>query len=406
MRCRSTSSASRRLRVKAFSTSTGFPARRASRACSWCSLCGLATYTASTSGSATRSAYDPCARSTPCRPAKSWARSIEREPTATTRERVPSCTASAKMLAMPPGPSTPQRIGRRLHRVGDGGGGEREGRGRHTTQRRPSAPLRTGSWPRPRGRRRARRGRRRAPCAANQVAIVVASRSRNSKPCGLPMTSTICGQSMMHEALVVQQHVVGREVTVRPAVVRQGEHRRAQLLEQLGEQVGLGPGRHQPRGRDRGVAGEVADERHQHLALVELHGVGHREVELPEPPEGVELGGRPLAGDHLLAEVGAPGHRPHLAALAHAAPLEVAGVAVEEPVVAVAVALGGHRADPVGARHPAPQHVDVGLLAGLEHAEVALDGAEVGDHPVGAGLRAVRRAVPGGPAVPVGRCVR
>ena len=108
----STSSASRRLRVNAFSTSTGLPARSASRACSWCSLCGLATYTASTSGSATRSAYDPWARSTPWRLANSCARSSEREPTATTRERVPSCTASAKMLAMPPGASTPQRIGR------------------------------------------------------------------------------------------------------------------------------------------------------------------------------------------------------------------------------------------------------------------------------------------------------
>jgi hypothetical protein len=43
--------------------------------------------------------------------------------------------------------------------------------------------------------------------------------------------------------------------------------------------------------------------------------------------------------------------------------------------------------------------VDVGLLAGFEDSEVLLDGAKVGDDPVGSGLRTVGGAVPAGPAL-------
>ena len=205
-----------------------------------------------------------------------------------------------------------------------------------------------------------------------------------------------------HEALAVQQHVVGRQVTVNPPVAREGEHDGAKLIEEVLEKIWIWPGRDEPRCGSRRPCREVPDERHQHLGLVELHRVGHREVELPQPTERVELGGGPLAGDDQLAELGAAGHRAHLARLAHPAALEVAGVAVEQAVVAVPVALGGHGADPCGARDPPADDVDVGLLAGLQHAEVALHGAEVGDDPVGPRFRSVGGPVPGGPSLALG----
>jgi hypothetical protein len=49
--------------------------------------------------------------------------------------------------------------------------------------------------------------------------------------------------------------------------------------------------------------------------------------------------------------------------------------------------------------------VDVGLLARLEDAEVGLDGAEVGDDPVGSRFGTVGRTVPAGPALALRRCV-
>ena len=60
---------------------------------------------------------------------------------------------------------------------------------------------------------------------------------------------------------------------------------------------------------------------------------------------------------------------------------------------------------PVGAGYRALEEVDVGLLAGLEHAEVGVDGGVVGDHPAGTGPGAVLGAVPGRPAVAFGRAV-
>jgi hypothetical protein len=63
------------------------------------------------------------------------------------------------------------------------------------------------------------------PRRVNHAAIVVASRSRKAKPCGLPMTSTICGQSMSTSPVVVEQDVVGREVAVGPPEIGEREHR-------------------------------------------------------------------------------------------------------------------------------------------------------------------------------------
>lgn len=186
-----------------------------------------------------------------------------------------------------------------------------------------------------------------------------------------------------------------------------GEHGQAgaELLPEV-VQVGLlGPQLGQPRG---GGTGGVADELHQDLGAEDLDGVGHGHAGRPEPAQRGELRGGPLAGDRLLAEVGALGHRAADPGLLVGPALQIAGVAVEHPVLAVAVALGGHQGAAPGARHRALQQEDVGLLAGLHDAELGVDRGEFGDHPVGARLWALLGGgglVPGGPAVALGRPV-
>jgi hypothetical protein len=68
---------------------------------------------------------------------------------------------------------------------------------------------------------------------------------------------------------------------------------------------------------------------------------------------------------------------------------------MEHPMLAVAEALG-RKEDVVGrvAGDPASNDVDVGLLAGLEHTEVGVDGTQVGDDPRGSGARPVGSSVP------------
>jgi hypothetical protein len=120
----------------------------------------------------------------------------------------------------------------------------------------------------------------------------------------------------------------------------------------------------------------------------------------PQPGQGVELGRRPLTGDHLPAERGAVAHRPVFPGPPHPATLEVAGVTVEEPVIGVAVSLGREQARAVGARHAAADEVDVRLLAGLQHPKVGVDRGQLGDQPFGVRLGPAQPGVPGRPAVP------
>src|SRR5688500_1023018 len=56
------------------------------------------------------SAYEPCARSMPCRSANARARSTERDATATTRAPGTWPTSPITFSALRPGPTTPQRI--------------------------------------------------------------------------------------------------------------------------------------------------------------------------------------------------------------------------------------------------------------------------------------------------------
>src|SRR6478609_5977443 len=203
--------------------------------------------------------------------------------------------------------------------------------------------------------------------------------------------------------LALEEHVVGREVTVRPAELGEPEHRLAQLLEEHRQQVGVGPHLREA-WCSQSVRG--ADELHQHLVVGHLHRIGHGQALVPEAHERLELREGPEPADQLLAERGAGAHGPHLPRLPHPPPLEIARVPVEHAVLARPVALAGHEHVPVGrARNPPPHHVDVGLLARLEHPEVGVDRAEVGDDPVGPGLRAVGRPVPARPPLTLGRPV-
>jgi hypothetical protein len=107
----------------------------------------------------------------------------------------------------------------------------------------------------------------------------------------------------------------------------------------------------------------------QQLGAVQLHRVRHRCAEAPEPAQRSEFCGRPLPGQQVATEGGAPGHRPSLPGAAHPPTLEVGGVAVEHSVLGGAVALGGQQAGPGRGGYRALHQVHVSFLAGLEHAE-------------------------------------
>jgi hypothetical protein len=75
---------------------------------------------------------------------------------------------------------------------------------------------------------------------------------------------------------------------------------------------------------------------------------------------------------------------------------------VEQPVIGVAVALGGQQAAPAGAGNRPLQQVDVGLFTGLEHPQLGVDRGQVGHQPIRVRLRAAlarSRKIPCGPAV-------
>ena len=97
--------------------------------------------------------------------------------------------------------------------------------------------------------------------------------------------------------------------------------------------------------------------------------------------------------DHLPPGRAAGGHRPVGPGLADPAALAVRAVAVEHPVLGIPVPLGRQQAGPAGSRHAAADQEDVGLLAGLQHAQLGVDRGQLGDQPARVGLGA---AVPGG----------
>ena len=257
----------------------------------------------------------------------------------------------------------------------------------------------------PAARRAARRDRpRQTAIRAPRTTRRCGARHGRGTParCGLPTTSTTCGRSITtNRPSWTSRLNAERSPWARPS---RASPSRASTSWNHRSASSSGSGRSWA---SRGAARPSSVPRYSSSSSVptQLHGVGHRHARPPEPGERAELGVGPLARQQLTAERRAGGHRAHLAGTPNPAALEVARIAVEHAVLGAAVALGGHERAPVGAGYRALEEVDVGLLAGLEHAEVGVDGGVVGDHPAGTGPGAVLGAVPGRPAVAFGRAV-
>ena len=204
-----------------------------------------------------------------------------------------------------------------------------------------------------------------------------------------------------HEPVAGGEHVVGRQVAVDQPVPGQLGQDVAQLVEVRRQQRAVRPGLGQP-GSGLAVDG---DPLHEQLGPVELHGVGDRQAELVAAHQRLPLRPGPLAGGDRPAEGGLLGHGAGVAGVADPATLGVAGRAVEGAVLLGAVALGGHHDAAAGVVRVGPlQQEDVGLLAGLEDAELGVDGAAGRHDPVGTRLGSAAQrvdVVPGGPALRV-----
>ena len=188
------------------------------------------------------------------------------------------------------------------------------------------------------------------------------------------------------------------------AVPGQGGERLHQLVPEPGQRGRVRPGLGQPRG---GRPVRRADELEQQLGVQDLRRIGDGYPGRVQPGQRAELSVRPLPGDGLAAERTPARHRPVDPGLPDPAPFQVAAVPVEHPVPGIAVALGREQAGPA-AGHAAPDQEDVGFLAGLQDAELGVDGGQVGDQPAGMRLRAALGRdglVPGRPAVALGQAV-
>jgi hypothetical protein len=188
-----------------------------------------------------------------------------------------------------------------------------------------------------------------------------------------------------HERARVDEQVVGRQVAVRQPAAGERDEGVHQLVPEIGQLPVVRPRLGQP---GRGGPVGVADELKQHLGPGDLHRVGDRQALLVQSAEGRELGVRPHPGDCLPAERGSVGGGPGDPGVSGAAAFEVSGVPVEQPVLRVAVPLRGQQARGPGAgligrRHRPAEQEDVRLLAGLDDAELGVDGGEVGDDPAG-----------------------
>ena len=189
-----------------------------------------------------------------------------------------------------------------------------------------------------------------------------------------------------HQPAGVDEQVVRRQVAVRVPAPGERDQGLDQLIPEIGQLPVIGPGLGQPR---RGGPVVVADELEQHLGAGDLHRVGNGHLRLVEQAEGGELGVRPHPGDRLPAERGPVDGGPAHPGVPGPAALQVPGVAMEQPVLGIAVPFRGQQAGLAARRllrsaghRPANQEY-VGFLARLDDAELGVDGGQVGDEPSG-----------------------
>ena len=182
----------------------------------------------------------------------------------------------------------------------------------------------------------------------------------------------------------MHEHVVGGQVAV--CVAHPGE--RAQRGDQLVPEAGefLASRTRLGKARSRGPVW-FADELEQQLGPGDLHRIRTGHVRLVQQAQRGELGLGPLLGDDGAAGGCPLGHRAVVPGLADAAAIEVLGVPVEHPVLRGPVALGREQAGRAVVRHAAPKQEDIGLLPGLQDAELGVDRGELGDQPSRMGQR-------------------
>ena len=181
----------------------------------------------------------------------------------------------------------------------------------------------------PSARRTARARRPRVPCARNQPQMLAQSRIRKSMPFWLPTRSTICGRSMItRRGPAARMLYAERSPWTIPACTIVARASRSWSKYDC-QQRRLRPRLGQPRG---GLT-VVGDPLHEDLGPVDLHGVGDRQAEVPQPHERAPLGDRPLAGRDLAAEGALPLEGALVARPLHRAALGVGGRAVEGAVL-------------------------------------------------------------------------
>ena len=206
-------------------------------------------------------------------------------------------------------------------------------------------------------------------------------------PAGLPTRSTTCGRSMITSRSPAASMLYGERSPCTMPVLGHRRQHLPQLLEVRRRAASrLGPGLGQP-GRRLAVDG---DPLHQQLGAVDLHRVGHRHAEPASSRfSACHSGARPLAGGDGPAEGGLLGHRAGVARVADPPALGVAALRWKLRCSSPRYRLAAITTrSPAVAGHGALEQEDVGLLAGLEDAELGVDGGPGGDHPVGARLGA------------------
>lgn len=138
-----------------------------------------------------------------------------------------------------------------------------------------------------------------------------------------------------YELAISHKDVVRRQIAVCLALHCQQLHGVHDLVEIVAEFATIRALLRQPRRSDTARA----DELHQDFGAIDLNWVRDDNATAPEVRKRGELCHRPLTGQHLKAVFRPVRHRPLISASAGDSALEVAGVSMKVPVLAVAISL-------------------------------------------------------------------